>query len=150
MRFPALVLDRQLSDGSSAPPFSSPSSSLMCSAETPAETDGRLDFCLEVLPLRFARDCREDFLERLGESCSGLLFLTAHSVSMILFPGLWRQKAGSNDRFCGIHTYPGVSRCLERTSALFGKAPEISPNDPCRKSQQMRTEIRDKETSSLL
>ena len=89
LRFPALVLDRQVSDASSAPSFSSPSSSLMYSTGASAEADGRPDFCLEVLPLRLARECREDFLARLGGATSGLLFLTAHSISMILFPSFF-------------------------------------------------------------
>jgi hypothetical protein len=100
LRFPALVLDPQFSDPSSAPSFSSPSSSLMYSMEVPAETDGRLDFCLADLLLRFDRECREDFLARLGERSSGLLFLTAHSTSMILsFQGSlvrrWDRVTGS-------------------------------------------------------
>ena len=85
LRFPALVLDRQLSDGSSAPSFSSPSSSLTFSTEAPVDADGRLDFCLEFLPLRFGRECRDDFLARFGERTNGLLFFTAHSISTILF-----------------------------------------------------------------
>ena len=57
----------------------------MYSTGASTEADGSPDFCLEVLPLRLGRECREDFLARLGGASSGLLFLTAHSISMILF-----------------------------------------------------------------